>query len=239
MTWRSCSPPWPGRQNPVSWPGRRQCGLPSAERPLRSASRPLPGGQGGAGAQASSFPSQAGHGAGRGSGWAGQRPCGLHGRTAQPHSAAGPRHGGGAGPASLWPAPVRHLGSEARQDASGSGDERLARPRAARFGEPRAGPRPGEIPAGTLPAATLPVRSSSHRTGLQPRSLALAEPAGEGIGSSQPAAILAPGALHRHPDGAGAPAHAEPVRSLTCPRPDPDRRGCIRAACPCLRSYAR
>ena len=52
MTWRSCSPPWPGRQNPVSWPGRRQCGLPSAERPLRSASRPLPGGQGGAGGPA-------------------------------------------------------------------------------------------------------------------------------------------------------------------------------------------
>ena len=44
MTWRVCSPPWPGRENPGSWPGRRQCGLPSAGPPLRSASHPLPGG---------------------------------------------------------------------------------------------------------------------------------------------------------------------------------------------------
>ena len=43
MTWRVCSPPWPGRENPGSWPGRRQCGLPSAGPPLRSASHPLPG----------------------------------------------------------------------------------------------------------------------------------------------------------------------------------------------------
>jgi hypothetical protein len=43
MTWRVCSPPWPGRENPGSWPGRRQCGLPSAEPPLRSVSHPLPG----------------------------------------------------------------------------------------------------------------------------------------------------------------------------------------------------
>ena len=80
MTWRGCSPPWPGRpQNPVSWPGRRQCGLPSAGRPPRPVSQPLPGGQGGAGGPGrsrvrSSFPGQAGHGAGRGGGRAGQRP---------------------------------------------------------------------------------------------------------------------------------------------------------------------
>jgi hypothetical protein len=43
MTWRVCSPPWPGRENPGSWPRRRQCGLPSAGPPLRSASHPLPG----------------------------------------------------------------------------------------------------------------------------------------------------------------------------------------------------
>jgi hypothetical protein len=48
MTWRVCSPPWPARRNPVSWPGRRQCGLPSAGRPPRAASPPLPGGQCGA-----------------------------------------------------------------------------------------------------------------------------------------------------------------------------------------------
>jgi hypothetical protein len=45
MTWRVCSPPWPGRRNPGSWPGRRQCGLLSAGLPLRSASHPLPDGQ--------------------------------------------------------------------------------------------------------------------------------------------------------------------------------------------------
>jgi hypothetical protein len=44
MTWRVCSPPWPGRRNPGSWPGRRLCGLPSAGPPLRWASHPLPGG---------------------------------------------------------------------------------------------------------------------------------------------------------------------------------------------------
>lgn len=44
MTWRVCSPPWPGRENPGSWPRRRQCGLPSARPPLRSVSHPLPGG---------------------------------------------------------------------------------------------------------------------------------------------------------------------------------------------------
>jgi hypothetical protein len=49
MTWRVCSPPWPARRNRVSWPGRRQCGLPSAGRPPRSASPPLPGGQCGVG----------------------------------------------------------------------------------------------------------------------------------------------------------------------------------------------
>jgi len=49
MTWRVCSPPWPGLRNPGSWPGRRQCGLPSAGPPLRSASHPLPGGQCGTG----------------------------------------------------------------------------------------------------------------------------------------------------------------------------------------------
>jgi hypothetical protein len=43
MTWRVCSPPWPGRENPGSWPRRRQCGLPSAGPSLRSASHPLPG----------------------------------------------------------------------------------------------------------------------------------------------------------------------------------------------------
>jgi hypothetical protein len=43
MTWRLCSPPWPGRENPGSWPGRRQCGLPFAGPPPRSASHPLPG----------------------------------------------------------------------------------------------------------------------------------------------------------------------------------------------------
>jgi hypothetical protein len=48
MTWRVCSTPWPGRPNPGSWPGRRQCGLPSARPPLRAASPPLPGGQCGA-----------------------------------------------------------------------------------------------------------------------------------------------------------------------------------------------
>ena len=44
MTWRVCSPPRPARRNRVSWPGRRQCGLPSARPPLRPASPPLPGG---------------------------------------------------------------------------------------------------------------------------------------------------------------------------------------------------
>ena len=49
MTWRACSPPWPGRRNPGSWPPRRQCGLPSAGPPLQSASHPLRGGQRGTG----------------------------------------------------------------------------------------------------------------------------------------------------------------------------------------------
>jgi len=49
MTWRVCSPPRPARRNRVSWPGRRQCGLPSARQPPRPASPPLPGGQCGAG----------------------------------------------------------------------------------------------------------------------------------------------------------------------------------------------
>ena len=44
MTRRVCSPPWPGRRNRVSWPGRRRCGLPSAGPLPRSASPPLPGG---------------------------------------------------------------------------------------------------------------------------------------------------------------------------------------------------
>lgn len=44
MTWRVCSPPWPGRQNPGSWPGRLRCGLPSAGLPLRPVSHPLRGG---------------------------------------------------------------------------------------------------------------------------------------------------------------------------------------------------
>ena len=49
MTWLVCSPPWPARRNRASWPGRRQCGLPSAGRPPRPASPPLPGGRCGAG----------------------------------------------------------------------------------------------------------------------------------------------------------------------------------------------
>ena len=147
MTWRVCSPPWPGRQNLGSWPGRRQCGLPSAGQPPRPASHPLPGVQGGAGGPevsgSSSFPSQAGHGAGRGGGRAGQRLRGLHRRPAQPHSATGARHGGGAGPAQLRRAPARH-GREVVGRARHAPAQQPARPRAAPLDEPGSGSRPAD-----------------------------------------------------------------------------------------------
>jgi hypothetical protein len=42
MTWRRCSPSWPDRQNPASWPGRRQRELRSPDLPPRPASRLRP-----------------------------------------------------------------------------------------------------------------------------------------------------------------------------------------------------
>ena len=64
------------------------------------------------------------------------------------------------------------------------------------------------------PARDQVARSSSHRAGLQPEPVALAQSAADGVGASEPALVVPGGALHRHPERAGGPAHPGPVRSL-------------------------
>ena len=86
-----------------------------------------------------------------------------------------------------------------------------ARPRAAPLGEPGAGLRPADPDAALQAPPDQVTRPPGHRAVLRPGPGALAESAAEGVGASEPAALVAPGrALHRHPDRAGGPAHAEP-----------------------------
>ena len=133
-----------------------------------------------------------------------------------------------AAPAWLQLEPARHAGDGAARAPQGAAVQPIG-PRAAPLGERRCGPQHADHPDATLPAAVLAIRLPPHRPGLQPPPGALAAPAAEGIARFQPAAVLVSGAaLYGHPHRPGRPAHAEPLRALT--RPRPGHPGCIRAA---------
>ena len=91
-------------------------------------------------------------------------------------------------------------------------------------GQPAPGPHHSTSPARVSgqptptphlkPGPTRSRRSPGHRAVLRPGPGALAGSAAEGVGAAEPALVVPGRALHRHPDRADGPAHAEPLRSL-------------------------
>jgi hypothetical protein len=229
MTWRVCSPPWPGRRNRVSWPERRRCGLPSAGRPPRSASPPLPGGQCGAdgpgvGDEIVPAPGWPRRWSWQWLGWAASsRPT----RTFCP------------APFSSWPTwPSRRRPRPVpgHPPSSGQGSPRRTRPRppasplrgrAARPTPPgppvRRPPRghasrwsPGGHPAMAAPArAASPARDSRRARRRRPRLIPARRPG------------------CRHSRARASPPDPRPGPRPTRTSPNPDRPGCIRPARAC------
>src|SRR5260370_37115138 len=73
------------------------------------------------------------------------------------------------------------------------------------------------------------MRGAARGGVLPPEPGALAESAAEALRIPEPAPVVSGRELHRHPDRAGGPAHAEPVRALKRDsrrlRDDPDVSG--------------
>ena len=231
MTWRACSAPWPARRSRVSWPGRRQCGLPSARQPPRPASPPLPGGRCGAGGPGPGDEIVPGSGwprrwSRRRLGWAASsRPT----RTCCP------------APFSSWPTwPSRRR--------LRIGPVRRSPPPWERRGPRRARIRP---PASRLPGrairraslrspATRLLRTRSSRRGPHgqpaiPAAARAAHPAGRLRRAHRRRHRLIP---PRPPGQRRSPAGVPLGGTRSSPRctrtsPNPDRRGCIRAARAC------
>ena len=224
MTWRVCSPPWPGRENPGSWPGRRQCGLPSAGLPLRSASHPLPGDQYGTddpGGLELRSRARLATALVVDSGRAGQRPGGLHGLCCP-------------APFSRWPTsrwrrrprialaryrPPRHRECDTSCHAPA---DQPPGPRPSHSAGHRAAPQP-LVDAEDAPFAD-PLASvrSCPTVDLQPRSGELAEFRRRGIGPSRPPG---PRSSPARASSRGPRASPPAVRSLPDLRSDRDDRG--------------
>ena len=183
MTWRVCSPPWPGRQNLGSWPGRRQCGLPLAGQPLRPASH-LQGGarrprrfRGPARSRARLATALVVAAAALGSVFAAYidvLPSPIQQLAHVTVAAPAPPSSGALRPVT---------GKRPQATAPRGPAQQPARPRAAPLDEPGSGSRPAD-PDAELQAPPDPViRSRGDRAVLRPGPGALAESAAEGVGS--------------------------------------------------------
>ena len=230
MTWRVCSPPWPGRENPGSWPGRRQCGLPSGGPPLQSASHPLPDDQYGTDDPGGlELPSRARlatalvvTAAGLGSVLAAYTdvlPSPIQ-QVAHVAVAAPAPHRTGSLPSTAT-SRVRRAACHAPADQPARAPGPSHSPGTAQ--RPSHWPRPKTHLSPTLwPPSDHGPTGSTCSPGLGNSPI----PSPQASGRPRP--VVTAGVLHGQRHVALEPAHPAPVRSLTCA--SPSSSGCIRAA---------